>query len=341
MTTTMRAVVAQKVGEPADVLHLENRPVPEPGPGKVRIRIEAAPVNPNDLHVIRGRYGIAPEFPAVLGQEAVGHVDALGEGVAGPAVGSRVVTLGAMGTWQEYVVHDAARVLGVPDTMSTSTAAQLIANPLTALLLVTSELDLQAGEWLVQTAAGSTVGKLVVQLGRALGFKTINVVRRRAAVQEILALGGDAVICTEDEDLASRLAEIAPDGVTKALDCVGGELGAAVSRALAPGGEMVVYGALATHRQTDEEKLTVPLFARSLIYEMKTVRGFWLHRWFGTNTPDTIITALARVFELVDGGALKIPDGHPMRLDQFAAAVAVAEAPARGGKPLFVFDGSP
>ena len=334
---TMQAVVALDIGEPADVLRLETRPVPEPGPGQVRVRVEAAPVNPNDLHIIRGRYGIAPAMPTVLGQEAVGYVDALGEGVAGPAVGTRVVTLGAMGTWQEYLVHDAARVLAVPTSMTVSTAAQLIANPLTALLVVTSELDIQPEEWLIQTAAGSTVGQIVVQLGRVLGFRTINVVRRRASVDQILALGGDEAICTEDEDLDTRVAVIARDGVTKALDCVGGELGAAVSRSLAPGGQTVMYGALATHRQTDEDKLTIPLQARSLIYGMKTVRGFWLYRWFQTNTTDTILTALARTFELVDSGAVTIPEGQTMRLQQFADAVALAEAPARGGKPLFVF----
>jgi NADPH2:quinone reductase len=151
-------------------------------------------------------------------------IDALGEGVDGVAVGQRVITIGVMGTWQEYVLADADRVLAVPDGLSLSTAAQLLTNPLTALLLVTSELDIQPGEWLLQTAAGSTVGKLVVQLGRHLGFKTINVVRRRSAVDEILELGGTAAICTEDEALHERVAAIAGhDGVRKAIDCVAGD----------------------------------------------------------------------------------------------------------------------
>ncbi|HEU4422828.1 MAG TPA: zinc-binding dehydrogenase [Pilimelia sp.] len=150
-------------------------------------------------------------------------LDALGVGVDGVTVGQRVVTVGVSGTWQEYVVADAERVLPVPAGMSTSTAAQLITNPLTALVLVTSELDVQPGEWLMQTAAGSTVGKVVLQLARHLGAKTINVVRRRSAVEEILELGGSEVICMEDEDLRERVAKIVGDqGVHKALDCVAG-----------------------------------------------------------------------------------------------------------------------
>jgi NADPH:quinone reductase-like Zn-dependent oxidoreductase len=208
------------VREPTDVLRLETRPVPEPGKGQVRIRVQAAPIHPTDLHILRGRYGFAPRLPAVLGVECVGIVDALGEGVESVGVGQRVITVGITGTWQQYVVADAGRVVAVPDEMSASTAAQLLTNPLTALLLVTRELDVRPDEWLLQTAAGSTVGKLVLQLGRHFGFKTINVVRRRAAVDEILDLGGTEVICTEDEDLRERVPEIAGDeGIRKAIDC--------------------------------------------------------------------------------------------------------------------------
>jgi NADPH:quinone reductase-like Zn-dependent oxidoreductase len=320
----MRALVARAIGEPSDVVALEERPIPSPGPGQVRVRVHAAPVNPNDLHIIRGRYGIAPELPAVLGQECVGVTDA----------GQRVITVGVLGTWQDYVIVDAGRALPVPGHLSDSTAAQLLTNPLTAHLLLSRGLDVQPGEWIVQTAATSTVGRLVVQLAAHLGVRTVNVVRRRSAVKEILNLGGTEVICTEDEDLGERLAAIGP--VAKALDCVGGQLGADVSRALAPGGTMVVYGALSTHRQTDADRLTIPLFARSMIYETKTVRGFWLYRWFTTSTPDDILTALARTFELVDSGVMRIPEARPYPLAAYAEALAAAEAPGHEGKPLLV-----
>src|SRR5262249_38386978 len=234
-----------------------------------------------------------------------------------------------------FIVADAARVLAVPDGMSASTAAQLISNPLTALLLVTNELHVQPGEWLLQTAAGSTVGKLVVQLGTHFGFKTLNVVRRRSAVDEIRELGGTAVICTEDEDLRKRVEEITgKEGVSKAIDCVSGQVGADVFRSLSPGGEMVVYGALATHRQVDADKLPIPIFARSLIYGTKTVRGFWLYRWFSVTPQDQVRDAVKRTFDLVVGGTLQVPEGQPIQAEKFADAVALAEAPAHGGKPL-------
>ncbi|GAB2658652.1 zinc-dependent alcohol dehydrogenase family protein [Prescottella soli] len=348
MSRSMRALVAGQVGEPTDVLRLESRPVPTPKAGQALIRVTATPIHASDLHVLRGRYGFAPEFPTVGGHmECVGRIDALGPDTDGPKIGERVATVAVPavpgprvdGTWQEYLVADTRRLLPVPDRLSDSSACQLAVNPLTALLLVTRELDVQPGEWLLQTAAGSTVGRLVIQLARHLGIRTINVVRRRDAVDEITALGGDEVICTADEDLLQRVTEIAgPAGVRKATDCVAGPLGAQVSEALAPGGEVVVYGALSTHRQTDPAALTIPLQARSVIYEAKAVRGFWLNRWFGTASPEDALRALSQVRSLVADDVLSVPEGRPFPLERFPEAVALAESPAHGAKPLFVFE---
>jgi NADPH:quinone reductase-like Zn-dependent oxidoreductase len=83
-----------------------------------------------------------------------------------------------------------------------------------------------------------------------------------------------------DSPHRERVADLTgQEGVSKAIDCVSGQVGADASRSLAPDGELIIYGALSTHRQTDPDKLTIPIFARSLIYETKIVRGFWLFRW--------------------------------------------------------------
>src|SRR6185437_16423310 len=91
---TMRSVVADTLGEPSEVLHLQARPIPQPGPGQVRIRVSAAPVEASDLHTIRGRYGFTPEFPTVPGIESVGVIDELDSGADGLTVGQRVITVG-------------------------------------------------------------------------------------------------------------------------------------------------------------------------------------------------------------------------------------------------------
>lgn len=100
----------------------------------------------------------------------------------------------------------------------------------------------------------------------------------------------------------------------------------------------MVYGALSTHRQTDPAALTIPLQARSVIYETKAVRGFWLNRWFGTASPEDALRALSEVRGLVADGVLSIPQGRPFPLERFTEAIALAETPARGAKPVFVFE---
>lgn len=116
-----------------------------------------------------------------------------------------------------------------------------------------------------------------------------------------------------------------PACMRKAVDCVAGPVGAQVSQALAPGGQLV-----STRQQTDPAALTIPLQARSVIHETKTVRGSWLNRWFGTASPETVRRTLARVHDLIAGEVLSIPQGRPFPLARFAEAVALAEAPDPG-----------
>ncbi|MFJ7949834.1 alcohol dehydrogenase catalytic domain-containing protein, partial [Streptomyces sp. NPDC096354] len=127
----MRALVAGMVGEPADVLRLESRPVPTPEAGQALIRVKATPVHASDLHVLRGRYGFSPEFPTVGGHmECVGRIEALGPDTEGLKSGERVVVAAVpavpgphvAGTWQEYLVADTRRLLPVPDRLSDSSA---------------------------------------------------------------------------------------------------------------------------------------------------------------------------------------------------------------------------
>ena len=92
--------------------------------------------------------------------------------------------------------------------------------------------------------------------------------------------------------------------------------------------------AISTHRQTEADRLALPLDARSLIYGTKSVRGFWLYRWFATTPQQEVGAALAQTFTLVADQTIRIPEGQPMPLPDFADALRMAEASGHGGKPL-------
>src|SRR5262249_43499921 len=162
-TAIVKAFVFERNGDPHDVLAARELPDPKPGPGEILVRVRLSPVHPSDLHIMRGRFGRQPTLPASPGIECVGVVEALGSGVAGPAPGTRAVLLSVGGSGRELIVSPAAGVIPVPADLSDDDAAQAWVNPVTAWVMTMVEHDLKPGDWLAQTAAGSTVGQLVLQ----------------------------------------------------------------------------------------------------------------------------------------------------------------------------------
>lgn len=324
----MRALRYHAFGPPAEVLRLEDVPPPTPGPGEVRLRLTQRPINPADLFTIAGRYGNLPDFPAVGGHEGVGVIDALGDGVTGLQVGQRVVPLGVEGTWQEQVVLAAEACFPVPDGVPDEAAAQLFVNPLTAHLML-DELALPEGAWLAQTAAASQVGRIVVQLARRRGLRTVNLVRRESAHAELEALGADVVLVTEGEDpkaLRRQILEITGGGAAGALDAVMGAAGSLAARCLADQGVMLVYGGLSGE--------PLALDAATLIYRRAEVRGFWRTKWFRTHPLAETKAALGPLAELLAQGALALPVAASYDLADFAEALRHTREAGRSGKVL-------
>ena len=334
----MRALIFSEPGEPKSVLKLAEIPTPPLAHGEALVRVLLSPINPSDLHMVRGRYGYQPELPASPGAEGVGIVEAVGPGVQGPIVGTRVVFVHMWNTWRERIVCPADRLVPVPDGLDDPAAATSYTNPLTAWALTRSSHNLKEGDWLLQTAAASSVGKLVLQLAQQYRFKTINVIRRCEQETIIRNLGGNEVICTDDEDLRARLQELtAGKGVERAIDCVAGELGAEIARNLAPAGTMLVYGALSSHRQTDPAKFTMPLFAPRLIYWTATVRGWWLPRWVSSQPLAEVRAATSDLLTTLSNGALTPPAIVRYSFKDFQEAVRLADGEAGQQKVLLDF----
>ncbi len=331
----MKAMIFEQTGEPVDILHIRDIPNPEPGPGDILVRVLLSPVHPADLHVMRGRFGRTPALPTSPGIECVGVVEALGAGVDGPKLGTRVVLLDVWANWRELVVAPAERVIPVLDAVSDQNAAQAMINPLTALVLTLVEHHLRPGEWLAQTAAGSTVGRLVLQLARSEGFRTLNLVRRPAQVAEFAELGGDLTLCTDDEDWPAQFERTVKSGrLEKAIDCVGGRVGAAVARGLQPDGRLLVYGALSSHRQSDPAAFEMPIFVPRLIYSATSVQGWFLFRWLNLTPIAQTSAALRSVLDRLATGQLRLPLAKIYRAGELSTALAQAEASDRDGKPL-------
>jgi NADPH:quinone reductase-like Zn-dependent oxidoreductase len=326
----MKAVVFDRCGEPEEVLQVRDLPAPEVGDGQVRISMLASPINPSDLLYIRGEYGKRPTPPAGAGFEGVGVIEAAGPGLLRRLLrltpGRRVAVLnGAGGNWQEQVVIPARQAVPVPDELSDEQAAAFLVNPASALVMTRHVLRVPAGSWLLQTAAGSALGRMVIRLGKCDGFRTINVVRRREQGEELQRLGADAVICTADESLADRVAALTQGaGVPFALDAVGGATGSEVVRSLGSGGRLLVYGTLSGAPLTFDPRL--------LMVGQKRVEGFWLSEWLRGQRPLRLLGLFREVRRLAREGVLQSAVGATFPLEQVREAVRQAATPGRHGK---------
>jgi NADPH:quinone reductase-like Zn-dependent oxidoreductase len=324
----MKAVLFDRCGPPEEVLHVRDVPAPEPARGQVRVRMVASPVNPSDLLYVRGVYGKQPRLPATPGFEGVGVVEASGGGLlARRVLGKRVAVLnGETGNWQEQVVIPARNAVPLPRGLPDEQAATFFVNPASAVVLTRHVLKVPPGAWLLQTAAGSALGRMVIRLGKLHGFRTLNVVRRREQAEELKKLGGDEVICSGEEPVAERARGVTGGGVLYAIDAVGGETGAEAARALGPGGRLVLYGTLSGE--------PLRLDPRTLIVGQKKVEGFWLSEWVRGQGVWGMLSLFRQINRLLREGVLTTEVGTTYPLDQVQEAVRRAGAAGRQGKVL-------
>ncbi|CAI5514628.1 unnamed protein product [Closterium sp. Naga37s-1] len=302
--------------------------------------MQLRPVNPADGFCAMGYYpGFAPAnaLPAALGLEGMGVVAALGEAAAQSApdlaVGRRVVPLLALGAleagsgaWQEYVAVDAAHVAAVPEGVRDEDAAQLAVNPLTVLGML-NQLDVPKGEYLVQTQAGSTLGRMLIQVARARGIRTINVVRRAAQAAELKALGGDEVICSTDESVPDRVRAITGGRMAHAaVESVAGDLTGAVLSSVRPGGTVLLFGGASG--------ATFSASIGDFIFRDVTLKGFWVGPYLKVLSHERRQAVVKEAFDLIANGTVTPFTGDKMDLSEFATALKNQLAENRQGKIL-------
>lgn len=325
----MRAIIFDRFGEPAEVLGVRDVPAPEPAHGEVRVRMLAAPINPSDLMTIRGIYGRLPTLPATPGLEGVGVVEASGGGLLGRfMMGKRVAVLGSRtGSWAQQAVLAARQAIPLSNKLPIEQAAMFFVNPATAYIMTRRVLNVPAGDWLLQTAAGSALGRMIIRLGKRFGFKTMNVVRRREQAAELKALGADIVLAETDGDIAQQVrAATGGAGVRYAVDPVGGATGSAIVRSLGLGGRLLVFGTLSTD--------PLSFSSRDLMTANASVEGFWLSHWMARQKLPGKLKLVRTLTNLILEGVLTSEVGTTYGMDSIAEAVRTAEQPGRGGKVL-------
>jgi NADPH:quinone reductase len=273
----MKALELRAYDARPESLVLAERPVPDPHHGQVLVRVAAAPINPSDLMFVRGLYGFKKALPAIPGFEGSGTVVAAGRGLRPRSLLGRRVACAATevtnpwGTWAEYLVTSAETCVPLSRSVDLERAAMMLVNPLSAWALV--EIARRGHHpAIIQTAAASALGKMIVRLGRRFGLPVINVVRRREQAEELRSLGAEHTVMSQEADFDRQLTLLARRlRATLAFEAVAGDLTRRVLDAMPRGGQVLVYGALSL-----EAAQANPA---ALIFEGKQVSGFWLSEW--------------------------------------------------------------
>lgn len=321
----MKYIVHNEIGDPAEVLRVEEKESAPLKAGEARVAVLAAPIHPSSLLQISGQYGVKPELPAIPGSEGAGRVVEVASDVENLIVGQIVMLAGGK-TWQTELVGPAAGFIPLPDGADIQQLSMITVNPLTALLLLKNFTNLKEGDWIVQSAANSAVGGYLIQLAKQRGIKTVNIVRRENAVQPLLDMGADKVLI-DGPDLTARIQKaIGGAPIALAIDAVAGETFTQMADALTYGGSIVCYGALS---------MTPPTVSSiAVIFNDITVRGFWLAKWFETASAADRQAAFGEVIGLIATGALKAKISATFTLDQIKEAVTAAAENGRDGKIL-------
>jgi NADPH:quinone reductase-like Zn-dependent oxidoreductase len=304
--------------------------VPEPGEGEVLVAIKLRPVNPTDIAQSQGLYGDGRDGkPFSVGSEGVGVVEKSGPGASKFQPGQRVVAAGwAAGTWQDYVVQPEKSLLAVPEELDDKTASQFYINPITVLGL-TETSAVPPGGWLLQTAAGSVLGRQLVQYAKHIGIRTISVVRRDEHIEELKALGADEVINSEREDLAKRVKEITGGkGADAAVDPVGGALTGQVLSTVKKGGKLRLYGTLSGSEATVKIRD---------IMAGKHLEAFLIYSWLPGLGEEESRKRQEKALQLLKDRVMTPLSGKVFPFDQFKEAIGESTRAGRGAK---VFLGS-
>jgi NADPH2:quinone reductase len=328
----VRAVQISRFGGP-EVFEVVETPTPMPGRGQVLVRVRAAGVNLSETLMRQNRYAVTPNLPAVLGTEVAGTVERLGVGVSGLSVGARVVAPlfaggGVVGGYAEFVLIDAAYVAPLPDALSFQDATALMVQGLTALYL-TRQVPPRGKTVLVSAAAGG-VGSLLVQLAKREGAKMVIAAASSTDKLDFArSLGADAGVNYAQADWVEQVraacGEAGPDIV---YESVGGAVTQASLGALAPLGELVIYGAL----NIQSFQLGIPELL-VLIFKNQSVTGFALAPFL---TPERLKAGLAELFDLAVSGQLKVTISGTFPLERAAEAHRALEGRRTTGKLVLV-----
>jgi NADPH:quinone reductase-like Zn-dependent oxidoreductase len=316
---------------PADVLKIEETEIPQPGPGEVVLKVDAIGLNRAEVMFRSGQYMYPPKFPSSLGYEAAGTIAAVGPDVTQWKVGQKAsavpsFSLQDYGTYGDYVVLPVYALESYPDNLSAEEATSIWMQYLTAMGIV--EIGkLQSDQWIVITAAASSVGLAAIQIARSIGARAIATTRNRDKVEALKSAGAELVIDTKEQDLVAVVNEVTKGaGVPLVFDPIAGPGVEQLAQATSGNGMVMLYGALAM------APTPLPLFP--VVGKHLTIRGYTLFEIVGN--PERRKEAVKFVYDHLKNETLRPIIAKVFKLDDIVEAHRYMESSEQIGKIVVV-----
>lgn len=305
-TNYMKAVVQENEGASLEIKEI---PIPVPGPGEVLVKMDYSPINPSDLSLIQGTYAIKTGYPLVPGIEGSGRVIDAGKGLIGKIrIGKRVACTSAQnrgGTWAEYMVTSAYRVIPLNRNIEDKQGSMLLVNPLTAAAFI--EIAKNKGHrTIVNNAAASTLGKMLIYLCKKNDLELINIVRREDQIKTLRGLKAEYILSSDSPDFEKELGFIANKMNARLFfDAVGGNQTGIMLKVSPPGTTIIPYAKLS--------ETNISIDPRLLIQQNKKLEGFYLgHYTSGKSVLENIKTINKMKSLMSNGLAINISSVYPL-----------------------------
>lgn len=308
-----------KTGRPDEVIQLDHLERVPPEKGEVGVRVLAAAINPADLNQLEGTYGERPDLPAIPGNEGVGVV----EHPAGTFSKGDFVLLNKQ-AWRQAGYWKAEDLIPVGEVNDVLQFAMLRVNPATAWRMLLDFEELKEGDWVIQNASNSGVGRWVSAICARRGLRLISFVRRE---MDVPCAEGECRLI-ETPDSASHVKEIVGSGrIRLGLNAVGGESASLLMQCLCPGATLVTYGAMS--------RKPLRVSNGHLIFKDLIVRGFWVSRWLKEAPREEVCAMYSELAAMLRSGLVHVPIAGTYPLEKAKEALSEAMRSGRPGKILF------
>ena len=307
----MKSIIFKQTGLWTDVLELDETTINNPNDDEVQIKVIARPINPSDEMFIQGVYRQKPLLPQIAGLEGAGIIEKCGQTIDNSLLGKHIA-FRAKGTWAEKINLRIGDFRVIPDTIPFEIACQLSINTLTAYALL-DRAALSENQWLLLTAAHSSVCQQIIQIAKQRKINIVAAVRKDEHKEKLLSLGATYVINTDKQDLIKEVNDNIDNGINVSIDAVGGVIGSKLFKVAAANSKIIIYGRLSND--------LVNFTNGDVIYKNLQLQGFGIDSWINSKGIDEINSIWETILLLITNNTLKVHYDKVYPLYDFKQAI--------------------